>query len=66
MGQREFDLTIGADGSVELHVKGCKGPACLDVVKMFEEIVGEVKSQSKTSEFYEAQEPVRYRIDQRH
>jgi hypothetical protein len=47
-------------------VKGCKGPACLDVVKMFEEIVGELKSENKTSEFYEPQEQVQYRIDQRH
>jgi len=66
MGQREFDITIGADGNVQLHVKGCKGPGCLDVVKVFEEIVGELKSENKTTEFYEPQEQVQYRIDQRH
>jgi len=66
MPQREFDITIGKTGEVELHVKGFKGRACLDVVKIFEEIVGEMKSQQQTSEFYEPEEQVQYRLDQRH
>jgi hypothetical protein len=66
MPQREFDITIGKTGEVELHVKGFKGRACMDVVKIFEEIVGEMKSQQPTSEFYEPEEQVQYRIDQRH
>jgi hypothetical protein len=60
MPQREFDITIGKDGSVELHVKGFKA------MKMFEQIVGELKSEQKTGEFYEPEEVVRYNIDQRH
>jgi hypothetical protein len=66
MPQREFEITIGKTGEVELHVKGFKGHACLDAVKLFEEIVGEMKSQQQTSEFYEPEEQVQYRIDQRH
>jgi hypothetical protein len=66
MPQREFDITIGKTGEVELHVKGFKGRACLDVVKLFEEIVGEMKSQQATSELYEPEEQVQYRVDQRH
>jgi hypothetical protein len=66
MPQREFDITIGADGNVELHVKGFKGKGCLEAMKMFEKIVGELKSQRETSEFYEPDEQVRYNIDQRH
>jgi hypothetical protein len=66
MAQREFDITIGPDGNVELHVKGFKGRGCLEALKLFEEIVGEVKSQRETSEFYEPEEQVRYNIDQRH
>ena len=65
MAQREFDITIQPDGHVELHVKGCKGRSCLDVVKLFEQIVGEVKSQQQTNEFYEPEEQVRFNIDQR-
>ena len=66
MPQREFEITIGKTGEVELHVKGFKGRACLDAVKLFEEIVGEMKSQQQTSEFYEPEEQVQYRTDQRH
>jgi len=65
MPQREFDITIGKDGSVQLHVKGYKGRSCLEAVKLFERIVGEMKSQQETSEFYEPDEQVRYNIDQR-
>jgi Protein of unknown function (DUF2997) len=66
MPQREFEITIGKTGEVELHVKGFKGRACLDAVKVFEEIVGELKSEQHTSEFYEPEEQVRHRLDQRH
>lgn len=65
MLQREYDITIGRDGSVELHVKGYKGKGCLAAMKMFEQIVGELKSEQKTSEFYEPEEQVRFNIDQR-
>ena len=66
MAQREFDITIAADGTVELHVKGFKGKNCLEVVKLFEQIVGEVTSTQKTSELYEPEEQVRVRLEQRH
>jgi hypothetical protein len=66
MAQREFDITIAADGMVELHVKGFKGKSCLEVVKLFEQMVGEVTSTQKTSEFYEPEEQVRFRLEQRH
>ncbi len=65
MAQREFDITIGADGNVEVHVKGFKGRSCLEVLKLFEHIVGEVRSQETTGEFYEPEEQVRFRLDQR-
>lgn len=65
MPQREFDITIGKDGSVQLHVKGYKGRSCFEAVKLFERIVGEMKSRRETSEFYEPDEQVRYNIDQR-
>lgn len=66
MAQREFDITIGPDGNVELHVSGFKGKSCLEAMKLFEQVVGELKSQQETSEFYEPEELVRYNIDQRH
>jgi len=66
MPQREFDITIDAEGGVEIHVKGFKGRTCLEAVKLFEQIVGELKAQETTSEFYEPEEQVRWQIDQRH
>jgi len=65
MPEREYEITIAADGTVELNIHGHKGKSCLDVVKIFEQIVGAKKSQQMTSEFYEPEEPVQYRIDQR-
>jgi hypothetical protein len=66
MPQREFDITIAKDGSVELHIKGYKGRACLEAAKLFEQIIGETQSQSHTSEYYEPEEEVRQHLDQSH
>jgi len=66
MPQREFDITIAKDGSVELHIKGYKGRACLEAAKLFEKIVGETQSEQHTSEFYEPEELVRRHLDQSH
>ena len=66
MPQREFDITIEPDGTVELHVKGFKGKRCLEIAKVFEELVGEISSQQETSEFYEPDEEVQMRVDERH
>ena len=65
MQYREFDITIAGDGTVELHVKGYKGKSCLEAMKMFAKIVGEVKSRRETSEFYEPDEQVQFRIEQK-
>jgi hypothetical protein len=64
MSQREFEITIAADGSVELHIKGYKGKACLEVVKAFEAIVGPAAIKKLTSEFYEPEEKVKYHLRQ--
>ena len=65
MPEREFNITIAPDGGVELHVKGYKGKSCLEAMKLFEQIVGELKTQRETSEFYEPEEQVQYRIENR-
>lgn len=66
MPQREYEITIGPDGNVEVHVKGYKGKSCLEAARFFEKIVGEVQSQQFTHEYYEPDEEVRYNIDQKH
>ena len=65
MPEREFHITIGPDGGVELQVKGYKGRSCLQAMKIFEQIVGELESQRETSEFYEPEEQVQFRIENR-
>lgn len=66
MPQREFEITIAPDGGVELHVKGYKGRSCLEAMKIFEQVVGELSARRETSEFYEPDEQVQLNIDQRH
>jgi hypothetical protein len=66
MAQREFDITISPEGNVELHVKGFKGRSCLEAVKLFEQLVGELKAQRETTEFYEPEELVRFNLEQKH
>lgn len=66
MPQREFDITIGADGRVQVHVQGYKGQGCLDAVKLFQQIVGEIQEQRATSEMYEPEELVQYHVEQQH
>lgn len=66
MPQREFDITIAPDGSVEVHVKGYKGKNCLEAMKIFEKAVGKMKSQRETSEFYEPDEHVQFNQEMRH
>jgi hypothetical protein len=65
MAQREFDIILRADGSVAVDVKGYKGKSCSEAVKLLEQIVGEIRSEQKTGEFYEPEEQVQYRIDRR-
>lgn len=66
MPQREFDITINPDGSVEVHVQGFKGRTCLEAIKAFEEMIGPLKHWSETSEFYEPGQDVQIRIDRHH
>jgi hypothetical protein len=46
-----------------VHVKGYKGKSCLEAMKIFEQVVGEMKSQRETSEFYEPDEQVQFKIE---
>jgi hypothetical protein len=64
MAQHDVEITITKTGEVKVHVKGAKGKACLNYTKWFQQLVGKVKSQTMTSEFYEPD--VKSRIDVRH
>ena len=53
MAQHDVEITITKTGEVKVHVKGVKGKGCLEYVKWLQQVVGKVKSQTLTSEYYE-------------
>lgn len=62
MTAREFDITISADGQVEVHIQGFKGhAACRSAAALIEKIVGHIESQTETSEAYEPADTVQTR-----
>jgi hypothetical protein len=66
MKQREFEIRIAPDGTVEVEVKGFKGKRCLDAVKVFEQMIGEIQSRRLTTEYYDPEEDVQYHVEQRY
>jgi hypothetical protein len=65
MPQREYEITIGPDGTVEVEIRGHPGKRCLEVAKFFEQIVGQQTDQQLTREFYEPEQDVRSHLEQR-
>ena len=61
MPQHDIEIVISPDGSVKVHVKGAKGKACLEYSQWLADLVGKVRDQTYTSEYYEPE--VRTRID---
>ena len=53
MAQHEVEIVIAKNGEVKVHVKGVKGKGCLEYAQWLAEIVGKVKDQQNTSEYYE-------------
>ena len=66
MNVREFEITISPSGEVEVHMDGFKGKGCLEAVKLFESLIGEVREVRHTSAFYEPDEEVHFRTEQHH
>ncbi|MHC4212056.1 MAG: DUF2997 domain-containing protein [Planctomycetota bacterium] len=53
MAKHEVEIVIAKNGEVKVHVKGVKGKGCLEYAQWLAEVVGKVKEQQHTSEFYE-------------
>ena len=51
--KEELEIHISPEGQVTLDVKGRKGKACLETVDAFKKLLGPVKEQKLTSEYYE-------------
>jgi hypothetical protein len=56
MKKHDIEIEIRADGQVQVHVKGVKGKSCMSYVEFFKQLVGEVKEQKLTHEYYEPEE----------
>ena len=61
MAQHEVEITISKTGEVKVHIKGVKGKNCLAYSQWLAEVVGKVKDQQLTSEYYEPE--VKAKID---
>jgi hypothetical protein len=61
MAQHEVEISISKTGEVKVHVKGVKGKACVEYAKWLTQVIGHVKDQRLTSEYYEPE--VKSRID---
>ena len=61
MAQHEVDIEITKQGEVKVHIKGAKGKACMEYAQWLTELVGKVKDQQLTSEYYEPE--VKTRVD---
>jgi hypothetical protein len=47
----EIEFTILPDGNVEFTIKGMKGRQCVPVADLFK-VLGEVKTEQATSDYY--------------
>jgi len=65
MEQHEFDIEIAPNGQVRVHIKGVKGQACVDYVRLFERILGRAAELQHTGEFYEPPTGVAISIEQK-
>lgn len=64
MAQHDIEITIAKTGEVQVHVKGAKGKACLEYSKFLAGIVGRVKDERYTSEYYEPDSKVSIHLEQ--
>jgi len=64
MAQHDIEITISKTGEVRVHVKGAKGKSCMEYAKWLTKVIGTVKDQKQTSEFYEPDEKSRIKLQQ--
>jgi len=64
MEQQEFEIEIKKSGEVKVHIKGVKGAKCMKYAELFQNIVGPVKEQEFTAEYYEPESQVGIDISQ--
>ncbi len=65
MEQHDVEITISKTGEVKVHVKGAKGKACMEYGKWLAKVVGKIKDQKLTSEYYEPETRVCMKLQQK-
>jgi len=65
MPQRDVEISISRTGEVKVHIKGYKGKACTKIGAFLAGIVGKVKSEQLTSEYYEPEEKAAIHLEQK-
>jgi hypothetical protein len=63
MAQEEIEISIDAQGRVQVRTIGIKGSRCLDVAEKFARILGREESRQLTSEYYEAEQTTKTHVD---
>lgn len=61
--KHEIQIDIDDNGNVSFQVKGVKGKKCLEITKELEAVLGIVKSQEKTAEFYQTETQAGTQVD---
>lgn len=62
MTPHEFEITIGTDGKVRVHMKGVKGRQCEEYAAWLSRILGPIASRQFTHERWEPEDQVRIDI----
>jgi len=65
MERHDIEIMISKSGEVKVHVKGAKGKACLKYGQFLTNVVGKLKDQKLTSEYYEPDSKVRIDLEQK-
>jgi hypothetical protein len=65
MEQHDVEITISKTGEVRVHVKGAKGKMCMEYGKWLAKVVGKIKDQKLTSEYYEPETKSRIKLQQK-
>jgi len=53
MEKQELAISIGADGTVHVDVRGIKGTGCGDLIKFLEDALGEAAEKKIKPEYYD-------------
>lgn len=65
MEVHEIEIEVRPDGTVQAHVQGAKGAACMEYVKLLQQLLQSEGQVQQTAEFYEAPTGVEVRLEQK-